>query len=107
MKINVESSQEAGANFVNFTHVRDGKNFHTYIRLQDIKSWESIAGSGRADRTTRWRLNTVQGDVYYTLNNFNEIMTTNKWYPRHGDGNGVGRVDDRYLYRPEKAEASL
>ena len=34
-------------------------------------------------------------------------MTTNKWYPRHGDGNGVGRVDDRYLYRPEKAEASL
>lgn len=98
MKINVDSTREAGANFVDFTHVRNGENYHAFIRLQDIKSWESIAMSGKADRATRWRLTTVQGDVYYTLNNFNEIMTTTRWYPRPSDGRHTGRVGDERLY---------
>jgi hypothetical protein len=85
--------------FVNFTHVRDGENYHIYLRLEHIKSWEAIAMSGSADRATRWRLTTTQGDTYYTLNNFNDIMTTCKKYPRAGDGNNCGRVGDSYLYR--------
>jgi len=39
MKINVETAQEGGAYFVNFTHVREGENYHAYIRLEDVKFW--------------------------------------------------------------------
>lgn len=99
MKINVDSSQEGGAYFVSFTHVVDGENYHTYLRLEDIKSWTATAMSDHVDRSTRWRLETVNGDNYYTLSNFNEIMTTSKWYPRSTDGRGLGRVGDDHLYR--------
>ena len=102
MKINLDTAQEGGAFFVNFTHVREGENYHTFMRLEDIKSWESIAMSPQHDRATRWRLQTVHGDNYYTLNNFNEIMTTSRWYPRPSDGNGLGRVGDDRLYTKEE-----
>lgn len=99
MKLNLDATPEAKAHYVNFTHVRDGENFHIYIKLEDIKCWESVAMSGTHDRATRWCLTTVQGDVYYTLNNFNEIMTTCILYPRSSDGQCQGRVPDRYLYQ--------
>ncbi|MAF25060.1 hypothetical protein CL634_05740 [bacterium] len=99
MKINLDSSQEGGTYFVNFTHVENGDNYHTYIKLEDIKSWESIAESGGADRSTRWKLTTIQGDIYYTLNTFNDIMSTTNWYPRPSDGSGHGRLADTHLYR--------
>jgi len=107
MKINVESTQEGGAFFVNFTHVRDGKNYHTYIRLENIKSWESTTESRQADRATRWILETMQGDRYYTLSNFNHIMSTVTWFPRPSDGRGNGRIGDTYLYdeKEEKYDA--
>lgn len=98
MKINVDTAQQSGAFFVNFTHVRDGENYHTFIRLEDITSWESVASPGNKDRAKRWRLRTRQGDSYYTLSNFNEIMTTSNWYPRPNDGKGLGRVGDDRLY---------
>ena len=98
MKINVDSHQEGGAYFVSFTHVANKINYHTYIRLEDIKSWTSVAKSGGADRSTRWLLETKDGDVYYTLTNFNEIMETSKWYPRSTDGRGAGRIADNHLY---------
>lgn len=98
MKINVDSSQEGGAYFVNFTHVSAGKSYHAYIRLNDIKLWESVAMSGGHDKATRWKLITIQGDIYYTLNNFNHIMTTARWYPRDSDGAGQGRIADDCLY---------
>jgi hypothetical protein len=99
MKINLETAQDGGAFFVSFTHVRDGENYHAFIRLEDIKSWESIVGSGSHDRSSRWRLKTRDGDCYYTLSNFHEIMTTTQWYPRDADGKGMGRVGDERLYR--------
>jgi len=102
VKINLETTQEGGAFFVSFTHVRDGENYHAYIRLEDIKSWESVAMSSKHDRATRWRLQTVQGDSYYTLSNFTEIMTTSCWYPRPSDGKGLGRVSDERLYVEDK-----
>ncbi len=102
MKINVDTAQQSGAFFVNFTHVRDGENYHTFIRLEDIKSWESVAAPGSVDRASRWCLRTTQGDTYYTLNNFNEIMTTSNWYPRTTDGKGLGRVGDDRLYSREE-----
>jgi len=98
MKINVEAEQQGGAFFVSFTHVRDGENYHAFIRLEDIKSWEAIVGSGNHDRSSRWRLKTNQGDLYYTLSNFHEIMTTSRWYPRSSDGTGIGRLGDDNLY---------
>lgn len=102
MKLNLDATKDSTAYFVNFTHVRDGENFHAYIKLEDIKAWESIARSSKYDRATRWRLLTVQGDVYYTLNNFNEIMTTAQLYPRPTDGKGCGRVGDHYLYKKDE-----
>lgn len=98
MKINLETPQEKGAFFVSFTHVRDGDNYHAYIRLEDIRSWEASVNSSDADRATRWRLQTTSGDIYYTLSNFHEIMTTTRWYPRPSDGSGMGRVGDERLY---------
>lgn len=99
MKINVDTTNPGGAFFVSFTHVRGDENYHTFIRLEDIKSWESVTNSGNADRATRWCLKTIHGDTYYTLSNFNEIMTTSRWYPRPTDGDGLGRVGDNQLYR--------
>jgi len=98
VKLNLDATPQSTAYYVNFTHVRDGDNFHTYLKLEDIKCWESVAMSGAHDRATRWRLVTVQGDIYYTLNTFNEIMTTSRLYPRPSDGNGTGRMGDEYLY---------
>ena len=98
MKINLETAQEGGAFFVSFTHVRDDENYHTFIRLEDIKSWESIVGSGNPDRASRWCLKTRDGASYYTLSNFNEIMTTSRWYPRPTDGTGIGRLSDQNLF---------
>lgn len=98
MRINLDTIQEGGAFFVSFAHVRDGENYHTHIRLEDVKSWEAAAGSQESDRTTRWRLQTTQGDSCYTLSNFHEIMTTSRWYPRPSDGAGQGRVGDDRLY---------
>jgi hypothetical protein len=106
MKINVDSSQDGGAYFVNFTHVRDGDNYHAYIKLEDIKAWESVAASRRHDRSTRWKLTTTQGDVYYTLNNFDHIMSTSRWFPRPKDGSGSGRISDSYLYTDGEGEMS-
>jgi len=97
--LNIDDSNDISEYFVNFTHVRDGENYHIYIRLKDIKSWESIARSRDRDRSTRWKLTTTQGDVYYTLNNFSHIMTTSTKYPRPADGSGIGRVGDEQLYR--------
>ena len=99
MKINVDSSQDGGTYFVNFTHVRDGENYHAYIKLEDVKAWESVAVSRSANRATRWKLTTVQGDTYYTLNNFDHIMSTSRWFPRPQDGTGSGRISDSYLYQ--------
>ena len=99
MKLNLDATPESMTYYVNFTHVRDGDNFHIYIKLEDIKCWESVAMSGAHDRSTRWCLTTVQGDTYYTLNNFNEIMTTSTLYPRPSDGKSTGRVPDQCLYQ--------
>jgi len=107
MKINVESSQSGGAYFVNFTHVKDGDNYHAYIKMEDIKSWESVAMSRKHDKFTRWKLTTIQGDIYYTLNNFGHIMTTSRWYPRPSDGHGTGRVADSYLYDNEEERENI
>ena len=106
MKINVDSSQSGGAYFVNFTHVKDGDSYHAYIKLEDIKSWESVAMSGNHDKSTRWKLTTVQGDIYYTLNNFGHIMSTSSWYPRSSDGRGTGRVADCHLYADGEEKGS-
>ena len=102
MKINLETAQDGGAFFVSFTHVRDGDNYHAYIRLEDIKSWEAAVSSHGDDRATRWSLQTTNGDIYYTLSNFHEIMTTTRWYPRPSDGSGIGRVGDERLYSREE-----
>ena len=102
MRINVEGDTEIGAYFVNFVHVRDGKNFHADIRMDDIKSFESEVGN--QDRSTRWRLKTNGGDVYYTLNSFIDIMDTNKWYPKHREGKKSGFVMRELLYRQEEQE---
>jgi len=97
--LNLDDSPDISVYFINFTHVCEGQNYHIYIRLSDIKSWESVAMSTTHDRATRWKLTTNQGDTYYTLNNFNEIMSTVRKYPRAIDGAGHGRVGDDYLYR--------
>jgi len=102
MKINVEGGTEIGAYFVNFTHVRKGKNYHVYIRMDDIKSFDSDLKS--QNRATRWRLETTSGDVYYTLNSFIDIMDTNRWYPQHREGKKTGFVMNEILYRPEEAK---
>lgn len=102
MNLNLDTTTDESEYFINFTHVRDGDNFHIYLKLKDVKSWESVAMSAKADRATRWRLITVQNDVYYTLNNFNEIMTTSRRYPRPNDGKGTGRVGDERLYNKER-----
>jgi len=102
VNLSLDTDKDPADYFVNFTHVRNDDNFHIYIRLSDIKSWESIAKSGGADRSTRWKLTTIQGDIYYTLNSFNEIMTTSRKYPRTTDGSGHGRVGDAYLYRNDE-----
>jgi len=102
VKLNLDTTTDGTAHFVNFTHVRDGENFHIYIKLEDIKSWESVASSSAHDRATRWCLTTAQGDAYYTLNNFTEIMTTSCQYPRLTDGRGHGRVGDQFLYKKDE-----
>ena len=99
MNLNLDTTPDISEHFVNFTHVRDGDNFHIYIRMRDIKSWESVAMSSKHDRSTRWKLTTIHGDEYFTLNNFSEIMTTCRQYPRPSDGAGTGRVGDSCLYR--------
>ena len=101
MKINVEGDTEIGAYFVNFTHVRKGRNYHAYIRMDDIKSFEHDIESH--DRSSRWRLETNGGDVYYTLNSFIELMDTNSWYPKRREGAKSGFVMRELLYRPEEA----
>ena len=104
MKINLEAArEEMGAYFVDFTHVRKGKNYHAYIRFNDIKSWEREISNKAQDRATRWRLETVHGDVYYTLNSFIEIMDTNKWFPRRHEGSSNGILSNALLYREEEA----
>ena len=102
MKINVEGTHEPGAYFVNFTYVKKGKNHHAYIRMDDIKSFQSDIKS--QDRATRWRLETTSGDIYYTLNSFIDIMDTNKWFPKHKEGRRNGFVVNELLYRPEEKE---
>ena len=104
MNLNLDTNSASSEYFVIFTHVRDGENYHVYIKLNDIKSWESVAMSSKADRATRWKLTTVQNDVYYTLSNFNEIMTTNRKFPRSKDGRGMGRVGDDWLYGRREGE---
>ena len=100
MKINVEGGHEEGAYFVNFTYVKDSKNHHAYIRMDDIKSFQSDLKS--QDRSTRWRLETVGGDIYYTLNSFIDIMDTNRWFPKHREGRKNGFVLNELLYREEE-----
>ena len=102
MKLNLDTTTDGTSYYVNFTHVRDGDNFHIYIKLEDIKSWESVAMSGDQDRATRWRLTTVQEDTYYTRNNFTEIMRTSYRYPRPADGRNQGRVGDEFLYKKDE-----
>jgi len=100
MKINVEGTHEPGAYFVDFTYVKNDKNYHAYIRMDDIKSFQVDLKS--QDRSTRWRLETVSGDVYYTLNSFIDIMDTNRWFPEHREGSKSGFVVNELLYRPEE-----
>jgi hypothetical protein len=100
MKINVEGAQETGAYFVDFTYVHNSKNYHAYIRMDDIKSFQCDMKS--QDRATRWRLETVSGDIYYTLNSFIDIMDTNRWFPKHREGPKNGFVVNELLYRPEE-----
>ena len=101
MKINVEGTHEHGAYFVDFTYVHEEKNYHAYIRMDDIKSFQVDLKS--QERATRWRLETVSGDVYYTLNSFIDIMDTNRWFPKHREGRKSGFVVNELLYRPEEA----
>jgi len=105
MKINVDAAREEGAYFVNFTYVKDSKNHHAYIRMDDIKSFQSDLKS--QDRSTRWRLETVGGDIYYTLNSFIDIMDTNRWFPKHREGRKNGFVLNELLYREEEKAAAL
>lgn len=104
MKINVEGGYEPGAYFVNFIYVREMRNYHAYIRMDDIKSFQVDLKS--TDRGTRWRLETASGDIYYTLNSFIEIMDTNKWFPINREGTTSGFVMNELLYRPEEAKAT-
>jgi len=106
MKINVDDAPVPGAYFVNFTHVREDKNYHVYMRMDDIKSFESDV-KGQSDRSHRWRLETVHGDVYYTLNTFIDIMDTNRWFPTRREGEKSGFVVDELLYRPEEAVSAV
>ena len=105
MKINVDAARDEGAYFVDFTYVEDGKNHHAYIRMDDIKSFQSDIKS--QDRATRWRLETASGDVYYTLNSFIDIMDTNRWFPKHREGKRNGFVLNELLYREEEKAATL
>ena len=100
MKINVEGGQDPGAYFVNFTYVHDSKNYHAYIRMDDIKSFQVDLKS--QDRASRWRLETNGGDIYYTLNSFMDIMDTNRWFPKHREGKKSGFVLNELLYRKEE-----
>ena len=104
MKINVEGAPEPGAYFVNFTYVHNDKNYHAYIRMDDIRSFQVDLKS--QDRATRWRLETVSGKVYYTLNSFIDIMDTNRWFPKHREGNKSGFVVNELLYRPEEKRSA-
>jgi len=105
MKIDVEGTHEPGAYFVDFTYVENDKNYHAYIRMDDIKSFQSDLKS--QDRATRWRLETVSGDVYYTLNTFIDIMDTNRWFPKHREGRKNGFVVNELLYREEEKTATI
>ena len=100
MKINVEDAHPPGAYFVNFTYVQNDKNHHAYIRMDDIKSFQVDLKS--QDRSTRWRLETVSGDIYYTLSSFMDIMNTNRWFPKHREGRQSGFVVNELLYREEE-----
>jgi len=105
MKINVEGGHEEGAYFVDFTYVEKGKNYHAHIRMNDIKSFQVDLKS--QDRSARWRLETVSGEVYYTLNSFIDIMDTNTWFPKHREGRKNGFVVNELLYRPEEERVTV
>ena len=105
MKINVEGTHEPGAYFVNFTYVHNSKNYHAYIRMDDIRSFQADYKS--QDRATRWRLETTSGEVYYTLNSFMDIMDTNRWFPKHREGRKNGFVVNELLYRPEEERVTV
>ena len=105
MKINLEAAREQGAYFIDFTHVRNGKNYHAYIRLNVIKCWEREIES--LDRASRWSLKTIHGDVYYTLNSFHEIMDTNKWYPVLREGKSNGIISHSLLYREDEVGSNI
>jgi hypothetical protein len=105
MKINVEGTHDPGAYFVDFTYVENDKNYHAHIRMDDIKSFQCDLKS--QDRSTRWRLETVSGNIYYTLNSFIDIMDTNRWFPKYKEGQGSGFVVNELLYRPEEKSATL
>ena len=84
MKFNLESEQQGGAYFVQIDHIREGEEYTTFVRMDDIKSWESNRKNKMGDQW-RWTLTTVQGDVYKVTENFRHIMSTADWYPREVD----------------------
>jgi hypothetical protein len=90
MKINLESEQQGGSYFVRVDHMRDGSPRTTFLRMEDIKSWESNTKSKVDDRWD-WTLTTVQGDVYHVTDNFRHIMSSADWYPREVDVRKNGR----------------
>jgi len=104
VKINIDPGHEPGAYFVNFTYVHNSKNYHAYIRMDDIRSFQVDLKS--QDRATRWRLEAAGGEIYYTLNSFVDIMDTNRWFPKRREGRKSGFVVNELLYRPEEKEAT-
>jgi hypothetical protein len=50
MKFNLESEQQGGAYFVQIDHVREDEEYTTFVRMDDIKSWESNRKKKMGDR---------------------------------------------------------
>ena len=84
MKFNLESEQQGGAYFVQVDHIRDGEEYTTFVRMDDIKCWESNRKKKVGDHWS-WTLTTVQGDTYNVTESFRHIMSTADWYPREVD----------------------
>ena len=90
MKFNLESEQQGGAYFVRVDHIRDGEKLTSFIRMDDVKNWETNSKSKVGDQWN-WTLTTVHGDVYHVTDNFRHIMSSADWYPREVDVARNGR----------------
>jgi len=117
MKFNLETQPDAGAYFINFTHVKGGNYYHAYVRLDDVVSWESeiVTYADSAEKRSahsngqeNWVL-TTNHRSYKTVQNFNEIMDTCNWHsPRTTSvGSPTGRLDDVTVANRKESHGKL